>query len=73
MKENEEIETLIHSYQEYLIDISTNENLVHECGHSEQQLDTIFMEAEDTFLEQEQFFINSIKCQTFKDDEKILL
>lgn len=38
MAEQEEIEILIHAYQEYLVDMSISERSVHKCGHSEQQL-----------------------------------
>ena len=55
-------------FNEYLIDISINEQTVHWCGHSDHQLEQPYLNYEQTVIEVSIDFLKSLSSKLSPED-----
>lgn len=56
----ENYETVVMEFNDYLVDISVNEQTVHWCGHSKHQMEEPYLEYEDAVVEMSLNFLSSL-------------
>lgn len=56
----ENYEIVVMEFNDYLVDISVNEQTVHWCGHSDHQMERPYLDYESSLIDISKQFIQSL-------------